>query len=978
MHRRTHGALALALSTLVLAGPLQAQPAYRVKDINSGWNSTWPYDLTASGGRLFFVADDGPHGRELWTSDGTGAGTVRVPGTSGIERVFTGSSDVYFTKDAAPLDELWRSDGTPGGTTLVMSGLDYVHETATVGALTYFATGNGTPAVLWRTDGTAAGTFQLFGEDGQEPRYVQQLVGSGGLLYFLASGSSPVMTLWRSDGTAAGTWPLAGATAWAGKEGTLAPFGDHVLFAADDGVHGTELWTSDGTPAGTMLLADLVPGSQGSLPANMIVAEGLLYFWVWGSGANAGLWATDGTTAGTRFASHVMPGPSPSLEAETASAGGRLFFQNQDDYGLWTSDGTEAGTVALRTDLEPAELTALGTRLFFVARGFKSDLWTSDGTVAGTSRVRWICPQRGCTEPRSLTPFGGLLYFLADDGVYGPQLWRSDGTADGTIRVAVVRPGEASSSPRDFQEVNGTAYFLTSTSYAPGETSLWGSDGSGTGTFPVATGLSITAELAATRRRLFWVNDNQALLPAGLMMSDGTAAGTGLVPVPPALTNVEQPTCTDDTAFFFGYVDGAVRALWAADGTPTGTRLLVDFSPAWQTSPPVPLGRSVVFLVRLPGSGAELWRSDGTVSGTSIVRSIPSRSDPQCSAMPHRLGRAVVFLADDGSTGCNVWRSDGTAAGTVALGVVGAGSSAGMSVVGSARGFLVFTDYTDLWRTDGTPEGTFLLRSFPAEALAMAPGAGTHEGVYFAIQTNGQPDTTQQLWITDGTVAGTVLLHDFKAGSEDSRILSLTTANGRLLASIASVGNPPAPFPTSLWTSDGTPAGTLKAQEDAGASPGGLPFRGVTLFAGTDPWAGTELWAMDGRAFAAPVRPTSFRVLTPCRVVDTRLADGFLGGPVLEAGTPRVFPVAGACGIPATARSIAANVTVTGSTSDGLLRIHASDIGAPDSTVVNFRAGRTRANNATIGLGADADFTIRFEAPSGEAHVIVDVVGWYE
>ena len=32
---------------------------------------------------------------------------------------------------------------------------------------------------------------------------------------------------------------------------------------------------------------------------------------------------------------------------------------------------------------------------------------------------------------------------------------------------------------------------------------------------------------------------------------------------------------------------------------------------------------------------------------------------------------------------------------------------------------------------------------------------------------------------------------------------------------------------------------------------------------------------------------------------------------------------------------------------------------------------------ATIGR-ADAEFTIRFEAPYGEAHVIVDVVGWYE
>jgi hypothetical protein len=92
----------------------------------------------------------------------------------------------------------------------------------------------------------------------------------------------------------------------------------------------------------------------------------------------------------------------------------------------------------------------------------------------------------------------------------------------------------------------------------------------------------------------------------------------------------------------------------------------------------------------------------------------------------------------------------------------------------------------------------------------------------------------------------------------------------------------------------------------------------------------------------------------------------------------RVFPVGDACGIPSTARAIAANVTVSDATSGGLLRIHASDIGAPEATVINFRSGQTRANNATIALGPDAEFTVRFEAPGGNVHVIVDVVGWYE
>ena len=50
-----------------------------VKDIKPGaLRQLRPSSLTAVGGTLFFSADDGTHGRELWKSDGTEAGTVLV------------------------------------------------------------------------------------------------------------------------------------------------------------------------------------------------------------------------------------------------------------------------------------------------------------------------------------------------------------------------------------------------------------------------------------------------------------------------------------------------------------------------------------------------------------------------------------------------------------------------------------------------------------------------------------------------------------------------------------------------------------------------------------------------------------------------------------------------------------------------------------------------------------------------------------
>lgn len=49
-----------------------------VKDINPGIEDSEPYFLTDVDGTLFFWADDGSSGWELWKSDGTESGTLMV------------------------------------------------------------------------------------------------------------------------------------------------------------------------------------------------------------------------------------------------------------------------------------------------------------------------------------------------------------------------------------------------------------------------------------------------------------------------------------------------------------------------------------------------------------------------------------------------------------------------------------------------------------------------------------------------------------------------------------------------------------------------------------------------------------------------------------------------------------------------------------------------------------------------------------
>jgi ELWxxDGT repeat protein len=149
-----------------------------VKDIRAG--TDYPdagYLMTNVNGTLFFRADDGSTGYELWKSDGTTAGTMLVkdirPGTSDFGPVSPGSlfnanGTLYFrANDGSHGNELWKSDGTTAGTVLlkdIRPGsndglLRFEPWLATVGDKLFFPANDGTHGFqLWTSDGTSAGT----------------------------------------------------------------------------------------------------------------------------------------------------------------------------------------------------------------------------------------------------------------------------------------------------------------------------------------------------------------------------------------------------------------------------------------------------------------------------------------------------------------------------------------------------------------------------------------------------------------------------------------------------------------------------------------------------------------------------------------------------------------------------------------------------------------------------------------------------
>jgi hypothetical protein len=182
-----------------------------------------------------------------------------------------------------------------------------------------------------------------------------------------------------------------------------------------------------------------------------------------------------------------------------------------------------------------------------------------------------------------------------------------------------------------------------------------------------------------------------------------------------------------------------------------------------------------------------------------------------------------------------------------------------------------------------------------------------------------------------------------------------------------------------LWANGTTPRsdGLVWLQSDLAAdgthpSQAGRQKVGTLLLAFFKSHSTARPWFLAAGAGAA------FHTVTPCRIADTRDPNGPWGGPALGANSERSFTVTGRCGVPPTARAIAVNLTVTLGSADGDLRARAAGDPLTLVSTINYRASQTRANNAILSVGAGGGVTLRCVQPSGTAHAVLDVYGYFE
>jgi len=134
---------------------------------------------------------------------------------------------------------------------------------------------------------------------------------------------------------------------------------------------------------------------------------------------------------------------------------------------------------------------------------------------------------------------------------------------------------------------------------------------------------------------------------------------------------------------------------------------------------------------------------------------------------------------------------------------------------------------------------------------------------------------------------------------------------------------------------------------------------------------------------ATAVGPLQFYTLPPCRLLDTRNLSGPTGGPALPPGAQRILPVAGIagpCGIPASAKAVAVNLTVVAPPQAGHIRFFPGNAQAPNAAALNFSAGQTRTNNAILMLSSSGTGTLAVESFVGSAflNLVLDVNGYFQ
>ena len=442
---------------------------WRVADIFSGSTTSWPgaYMHLLVGDTIYFSADDGSTGHELWAHDTSNHSTWQVADiNSGSGSSYAGS---YISMLVGDTLYFGANDGSTGYEL-------WAHNTSNL--------------TTWRVTDLNSGSGHGY------PGYSTGDAGEtlvGDTLYFAGNDGSTGRELWAHNTSNHSTWQVADIYSGSSSNpGTymMVTVGDTLYFDASDGTYRHELWAHDTSNHSTWRVADIYSGTGSSNPGQYMdgfVVGDTVYFSAEDGSDGIELWAHDISNHSTWQVADINPGSGDSKPGEhlTIIVGDTLYFDASDgsyNHALWAHDTSNLST------------------------------WrVSDIAVSGHSYPETV--RRGAGE----LLVGDTIYFSASDGSSGDELWAHDTSNHSTWRVADINSGTGSSYPGNHMEgflVGDTMYFSADDGSDGRE--LWAHRPSSIG-YNTNTGGAVTS----------WAINNTSL-PTGLTFStsNGTIYGT--------------------------------------------------------------------------------------------------------------------------------------------------------------------------------------------------------------------------------------------------------------------------------------------------------------------------------------------------------------------------------------------------------------------------------------------------------------------
>lgn len=375
-----------------------------LKNINLNGNSD-PQYYTIFNGEVYFRANNGINGAELWKTDGTETGTVMVKdiktGAAGSfpTNLVVYKNHLYFLINGATFAELWRTDGTTNGTTKVTdigSFLSYSGRELAVFKDTLFFISSSTRSLYKTADGV---------------NITKCLTALGNSVDYLSE-----LVIWDT---------------------TLVFAGSHAAGAFNVG---NELYFYD-TANGIELLCNIDGKLTSSSPTLLTPINDKLYFTALTDFGQELYMIDDDSADKAKLVKDLNPGILHSSPASLYPIGNRLLFTAQVGSGgnvvreVYSTDGTAVGTVQLSTSTlvnggaapgQFSEFTPVGNEVYYVATPSlgKPTLYSTDGSVVGTKALNQKPGDEIVVRPTyEMMSYNNKLYFFGDNGRIGTELY---------------------------------------------------------------------------------------------------------------------------------------------------------------------------------------------------------------------------------------------------------------------------------------------------------------------------------------------------------------------------------------------------------------------------------------------------------------------------------------------------------------------------------------------------------------------------